>query len=82
MLWQKKRIVRNLVEFGRVVKLLSGVKDWERFDTDGLTCPDYCVMERSDVRCVPGLRLCLAAQYRFVGTVEQSLVNSTSNFYW
>ena len=82
MLWQKKRIVRNLVELGRVVELLSGVKDWERFGTNGLTCPNYCVMEKGDVRRLGGFWVCLAAQYRFVCTVEESFVNSTTNFYW
>ena len=30
----------NLIELGREVKLLSGVKNWERFGTDYFACPD------------------------------------------
>ena len=82
MLWQKRRMATRSVEFGGVVELLNGVKDWERFGTDGLTCHNYCVNEKSDVRRFSGFCVYAAAQYTLVGTEEQIFVNSTADFCW
>ena len=82
MLLQKRWMATKIFEFGGVVELLSGVKDLERFGTDGLACPNYCVIERSGVRRYLALCVCTAAQYTLAGTVEQRSVDSTANFWW
>ena len=82
MLWQKRWMATKPFDFGGVVELVGGVKDWERFGTDNLTCPNYCVIERSGVRRYLGLCVYTAAQYQLLGTVEQRSVDSAADFCW
>ena len=81
MRFQEIRLAKKPVELGRIVELLAGIEEWERFGTNSLAGPKDCVVKKSEIRCFSGFGVFEAAECMVTDDAEQSLVYQTANFW-